>query len=290
MGKRVRDLREEQGLTITDLANRAGLTRNAVSRIELGRRTPGSTTVEKLARGLGVEPGDLYTQEEQPTLPLEETPPRPLSEVAGEPETGGPRALRMVEAMLVRVSKAAGDKLEKWGRGAAASAEAPREAADVLQELLTAPVLKEAAEHGELPVRSQKQYEGALFRLETLRGHVVEGSPEEEEVFPPGTSAAERRMLELAATEWTELASQVRDFEDLTPAERLRVFEASWDLFKKLADAFDLGFGGAADALTHIYIGVRYMLAFYELQHERGSEEGTVIDIEEYRRRVREVA
>jgi len=115
----------------------------------------------------------------------------PLSEVAGETETGDSRAWRMLEAMIVRVSKAAGDKLEKWGRGAAAatssSSEAPREAADVLQEVLTAPDLEDAAAHGELPQRSQEQYELALFKLETLRGHVVEGSPAvEEPALEPG--------------------------------------------------------------------------------------------------------
>jgi transcriptional regulator with XRE-family HTH domain len=60
IGSRVRELREEQGLTITDLANRAGLTRNAVSRIELGHRTPGVATADKIARALGVGPGELF--------------------------------------------------------------------------------------------------------------------------------------------------------------------------------------------------------------------------------------
>ncbi len=51
IGKRIRELRKEHGLTITDLANRSELTRNAVSRIELGHRKPSSSTVEKLAGG-----------------------------------------------------------------------------------------------------------------------------------------------------------------------------------------------------------------------------------------------
>ena len=60
IGKRVRELREERGLTISELADQAGLTRNAVSRIELGTRTPSATTVKKLAKGLRVEPGVLF--------------------------------------------------------------------------------------------------------------------------------------------------------------------------------------------------------------------------------------
>lgn len=60
IGKRVRELRLGRDLTITELADHAGLTRNAVSRIELGSRTPSSTTVDKLARALEVEPGVLF--------------------------------------------------------------------------------------------------------------------------------------------------------------------------------------------------------------------------------------
>jgi len=60
IGSRVRELREEQDLTITDLANRAGLTRNAVSRVELGHRTPSVDTADKIARALGVDPGRLF--------------------------------------------------------------------------------------------------------------------------------------------------------------------------------------------------------------------------------------
>lgn len=95
IGKRVRELREEHGLTITDLASRSNLTRNAVSRIELGHRIPGSTTVEKLARGLGVDPGDLYSQEEQ-TLAG--------SEISAPPDT--PEKALAREAIASRMEEA----------------------------------------------------------------------------------------------------------------------------------------------------------------------------------------
>jgi transcriptional regulator with XRE-family HTH domain len=64
IGKQIRSIREGQGITATELAKRAGLARNTVSRIELGTRTPGAPTVEKIARALNVEPGDLFTTEE----------------------------------------------------------------------------------------------------------------------------------------------------------------------------------------------------------------------------------
>jgi transcriptional regulator with XRE-family HTH domain len=59
-GERVRELREEQNLTIQQLADRAGLTRNGVSLIELGKRKPGIDTAEALARALNREVGDLF--------------------------------------------------------------------------------------------------------------------------------------------------------------------------------------------------------------------------------------
>jgi putative transcriptional regulator len=64
IGKRVRDLREEQGLSGAALAHKSGLTRNTVSRIELGHHTPSTSTLKKLAEGLGVEPGELFPKAE----------------------------------------------------------------------------------------------------------------------------------------------------------------------------------------------------------------------------------
>lgn len=55
-GYRLRRLREEAGLTQIQLAARAGLSHEAVSRLELGRAAPLAATVEKLARALGVAP------------------------------------------------------------------------------------------------------------------------------------------------------------------------------------------------------------------------------------------
>jgi transcriptional regulator with XRE-family HTH domain len=60
IGKRVRDLRKERGWDQGELARRTDLSRNTISRIELGHHLPASTTVEKLAWALGVDPGDLF--------------------------------------------------------------------------------------------------------------------------------------------------------------------------------------------------------------------------------------
>jgi len=60
VGDKVRKFREARGWTIKELAERADLTPNGVSRIELHYRSPGADTVVKLADALGVEPGDLF--------------------------------------------------------------------------------------------------------------------------------------------------------------------------------------------------------------------------------------
>jgi transcriptional regulator with XRE-family HTH domain len=64
IGHRVRELRKEKGLTVRVLSGRTGLAENSISRIERGERMPSAASVEAIARGLGVEPGDLFTAEE----------------------------------------------------------------------------------------------------------------------------------------------------------------------------------------------------------------------------------
>ena len=69
IGKRIREVREEKGLTLRELSDRTGLTLNGISRVELGRTTPTAVTISALARGLGVEPGDLFPKANAPLYP-----------------------------------------------------------------------------------------------------------------------------------------------------------------------------------------------------------------------------
>lgn len=55
----LRRLREEAGLSQGALAERAGMDTAEVGRIELGKRDPGVRVIARLARGLGVGPGEL---------------------------------------------------------------------------------------------------------------------------------------------------------------------------------------------------------------------------------------
>jgi len=57
--ERLRELREEQGLSQTRLAQRADLNPSTVNQIELGVRLPTMGTLHKLARTLGVSVSEL---------------------------------------------------------------------------------------------------------------------------------------------------------------------------------------------------------------------------------------
>lgn len=55
LGRRVRELRVQQGLSQTELARRADMTQPAVARFEAGGTVPTLPVLERLARSLGAE-------------------------------------------------------------------------------------------------------------------------------------------------------------------------------------------------------------------------------------------
>ncbi|MBA4001090.1 helix-turn-helix transcriptional regulator [Brevundimonas sp.] len=59
LGKRVRALRREAGLSQEELAFRAGMKRSYVSDLERGTRNPSVRALERLATGLSVPPATL---------------------------------------------------------------------------------------------------------------------------------------------------------------------------------------------------------------------------------------
>ncbi|WP_298891658.1 helix-turn-helix transcriptional regulator [uncultured Serinicoccus sp.] len=64
VGANTRRLRQEQGLTQTGLAQRAGLSRNQLIDLEQGRRGLLFERLEDLAAALGVPVGELFTTAE----------------------------------------------------------------------------------------------------------------------------------------------------------------------------------------------------------------------------------
>lgn len=63
-GQALRRMRKAKGLSQEALALEAGIERNFVSLIELGRNQPSITTIFKLANALGVKPHELIIQAE----------------------------------------------------------------------------------------------------------------------------------------------------------------------------------------------------------------------------------
>jgi XRE family transcriptional regulator, regulator of sulfur utilization len=59
-GANLKRLRDDKPWTQEKLAERAGLDRSEVQRIEGGERSPGCEVVLKLAGALGVDPGELF--------------------------------------------------------------------------------------------------------------------------------------------------------------------------------------------------------------------------------------
>lgn len=55
-GSRLRAIRTAAGMTLAELADKAGLEANALARLERGEREPMWPTVLKLAEALGVTP------------------------------------------------------------------------------------------------------------------------------------------------------------------------------------------------------------------------------------------
>ena len=58
-GRRLRELRDEHGVSQYKLSRRTGIHETAIRRFERGEREPRLTTILRLARGLGVSPGEL---------------------------------------------------------------------------------------------------------------------------------------------------------------------------------------------------------------------------------------
>ena len=59
VGDRLKALRIRRALTQEELAQRAGLSKNAVNRLEVDKAEPRMSTLRKLAKALDVDPAEL---------------------------------------------------------------------------------------------------------------------------------------------------------------------------------------------------------------------------------------
>lgn len=60
-GEAIRKARTAAGLTQEDLADRSGLDRSYIGGVERGERNPTLSVIEKIAAGLGVSVGALFS-------------------------------------------------------------------------------------------------------------------------------------------------------------------------------------------------------------------------------------
>lgn len=65
IGERLKTLRQERRITQGELADRAGINRSYLSRVEHGLSSPTTEVVEKLAQGLGVNIWMLWSEVEE---------------------------------------------------------------------------------------------------------------------------------------------------------------------------------------------------------------------------------
>jgi transcriptional regulator with XRE-family HTH domain len=84
---RLRELRKAAGLTQGELAERAGMHRHGITKLELGERQhPSWDTVQALARALGVST-EAFVVKEKPAAPRGR--PRKVAETAPAPRRRG---------------------------------------------------------------------------------------------------------------------------------------------------------------------------------------------------------
>lgn len=79
IARRVRDLRDAQGLSLDALAERSGVSRSNISLIERAQSSPTAVVLDKLAAGLGVTVASLF----EPETTMAE--PSPMARVADQP-------------------------------------------------------------------------------------------------------------------------------------------------------------------------------------------------------------
>ena len=84
IGVRIRQLREQKGLSQGDIEEKTGLMRTYVSRIENGHTVPSLETLERFAGALGIPLYQFFYQGDGPPPTQHLTPRQSLEELAAE--------------------------------------------------------------------------------------------------------------------------------------------------------------------------------------------------------------
>ena len=103
--RRIRELRDERGMTQEELCKRAGISSDSVSRLEGGSRKPGLGTLERIAKAFGVPLTALF---EGAPPPSERVVPASMRRVATLLETQPSDVLALAENVVNAVVRAYG--------------------------------------------------------------------------------------------------------------------------------------------------------------------------------------
>lgn len=119
VGRRIRELREQRGLSLRQLSEQSGLSVNAVSLIERGLSSPTVSTLHRLAAALGVRIVDLFGPEEEAKVVLVRADQRGKTQTPGglvESLATGLAGQR-IEPLLVTLEPGAGSGSEPITHG-----------------------------------------------------------------------------------------------------------------------------------------------------------------------------
>jgi len=194
IGARVREAREDLGMSQAELARRAGVARNYIVMIEHGGRTPSVGLLEKIAHELRTEPAELLRE----PVPLADAPEAGLT---GQAEETGPpvvvvgatpeEAAEKLEQQLYAPARIAqgwhqlaqlfSDELEKVEKGGS-EASSLEILIDTLENVALGMEANVAAEKKELraryddedAVRSKAVLRPAIDRLSALVGEALQ--------------------------------------------------------------------------------------------------------------------
>ena len=111
VGARLRSLRQERGLSLRALANRCGLSVNAISRIERGESSPTVSSLHRCAQALGVHVTAFFESERQRATVLVRRNQRPRSQGDGvliESLGAGLQAQRLGPFLITLLPNASG--------------------------------------------------------------------------------------------------------------------------------------------------------------------------------------
>jgi transcriptional regulator with XRE-family HTH domain len=103
--RRIRELRLERGLKQEELCERAGISADAITRIEGGSRVPTLDTLERLASALGVPPAAFF---DGAAPPAERVASIPMTRVVTLLETQPDNVLAIAENVVTAVVRAYG--------------------------------------------------------------------------------------------------------------------------------------------------------------------------------------